>query len=113
MTAWRLRKWISLGAALGAGALGTERILASHRAESDRDTALAALPLADTGERLDTLRAEVVDREGARGTAEVVGFSVLGGASALLVWSAIEWIWGEPGAGKLEGDGVGPVTEAP
>ncbi len=106
-SAWTWRRWVSTGLALGAAALGGERIVASHRATNARDAALDELPAATTAEDLDALRQSVIDHETDRDMAQTMGLAAVGAASALAVWSLIEWIWGEPQRGRLVTDETG------
>lgn len=101
--------WISLGLALGAGAAGSERMVAAHRAVAARDDAFAGMREATTAAELDALRQEVIDQEDRRNLAQTIGLSAIGTASALAVWALVEWVWAEPELGRLEGPGIEAV----
>ena len=108
-TSWQWRRWLSLGLALGAGAVGSERIVAAHREAAARDDAIAAMPGATTSVALDAFRQEAVDREGAREVAQTIGLGTIGAAAGLGLWALLEWIVGEPTVGRLEGTNIEPV----
>lgn len=99
--AWTWRRWLSLGGAVIAGAVGTERMLAAHRAASDRDAAISALAAADTAEDLAAYRSQVIDDEHARASAQIIGLGALGAAIGLALWSTYEWFDGEPDPARL------------
>ncbi len=98
---WTARKWGALALALGAGALGGERMLASHSAADARDTALSGLAGTSDAVIYQQLRADAVGHDDDRRTAQIVGLSALGAAGGFAVWSLIEWLWLEPDPGRL------------
>lgn len=110
-SAWRWRKWIALGLAVGAGLVSGEQLIVANQAESQRSSAYVGFLNATSGAELDGYRASVIDLESDRLTAKAISIVSIAVAGAFGAWAALEWLIGEPGVGQIEGDGI--VTVEP
>ena len=110
---WNWRRWGSLALAVGAAGVGGERLASAHGSADKRDTALSALSETSQAAAYEQLRRDVINHDDDRGNAQVVALSLFGAAGAFAVWSALEFVLGEPDPGKLVAPGleVVPVSD--